>query len=291
MALIITGSCLSQPSLAQHSLKQIGQGQLSVNTHETPSGIASEDELIFPKAPDMASLMGPSQIVIRTVIDPLRYQLQNGDVIQLTGLELPDLNSADVGPHALAAHKFLSEKLVNQKVQLYVTKDPGKGRLNRMGHKLGHIITDPDDGYWLQGFLIANGFARVQSMLSHPEMQSEMIALEDMARDQKIGIWADPAFAVKNVDNAHEAFNSFGIVEGKIHSVAARNNVIYLNFGPDWKTDFTIALDTSLRREFTKKQQDPLQWSGKNVRVRGWIENYNGPHIKLDAVHNLEFIK
>lgn len=78
---------------------------------------------------------------------------------------------------------------------------------------------------------------------------------------------------------AENYLEHYAAVQGEVMSVTARRGGAYLNFGPDYKTDFTISV-------FGKayKGRTPQAWkalAGKKVIVRGWISRYNGPHIAL----------
>ncbi|MBU0858833.1 MAG: thermonuclease family protein [Alphaproteobacteria bacterium] len=243
------------------------------------------------EAVDFSALLPPEQVQIAQVIDPLRLRLQDGKIIQLTGIEIPDLDPYEPGERAVAALARLKPLLEGKQARLYLTKDSRKGRINRMGYTLGHVQTGGDNPEWLQGLLIAEGYARARPDIVNPEMAAAMTALENSARENNVGLWADPVYAVRNPDNAGELTGRFGVVEGTIHAVAMNNNTVFLNFGPDWKTDFTIGLDSEVRRAFVKQNIDPLQLGGKTIRVRGWVENYNGPFIRLDDLSKLEFIQ
>lgn len=240
--------------------------------------------------PDFSSLTQPTQIQGAQVIDPLRLRLVNGRIIQLTGIEIPDLDPLEPGERAVAARDALIPLLENKQLRFYQTKDKSRGRVNRMGYELGHLQTGGDDPVWIQGFLISEGYARARPDRSNPEMAAQMAALENAARAAGKGLWADPAYAVRTPDNAGELSGRFGVVEGRVHASAMNGNNTFLNFGPDWKTDFTIGLDSAARRALMKKEIDPLQLQGKLIRVRGWVEDYNGPFIRLDDISKLEFI-
>ena len=82
--------------------------------------------------------------------------------------------------------------------------------------------------------------------------------------------------------------DSVQIVEGIVTSTADVRGQIYLNFGADYKTDFTIAIARKYRRKF--EAIDPLSLEGARVRVRGWIELYNGPMIWIDHPERLEVL-
>lgn len=241
-------------------------------------------------APDYAELTAPEQIQVVCVIDPLRLQLANGKIIQLSGIEIPDLDPNEPGERAAAALTALKPMLENKLSRLYRTKDTKRGRVNRMGYELGHVETAYETPVWIQGWLITEGYARARPDAANPEMTEQMRALESAARVAKKGLWADPVYAVRTPDNAAELVGRYGIVEGTIHATAMNNNNVFLNFGPDWRTDFTIGLDSPLRRAYTKQNIDPLQFTGKKIRIRGWIENYNGAFIRPTDITQLEFI-
>jgi micrococcal nuclease len=45
-----------------------------------------------------------------------------------------------------------------------------------------------------------------------------------------------------------------------------------------------------LRKRFAGAGLDPGEYQGKMVRVRGWIESRNGPHITLAQPEQIEVI-
>ena len=113
---------------------------------------------------------------------------------------------------------------------------------------------------------------------------------DEEARQAKRGLWANPKYAVATPDTARNFENDWAIVEGTVYGTALNNNMLYLNFGPDWHTDFTIAINSAVRRDMEVAHIDPLSLSNKRVRVRGWLRDYNGPYMELDNVVWLETI-
>ncbi len=65
---------------------------------------------------------------------------------------------------------------------------------------------------------------------------------------------------------------------------------VYLNFGPDWRTDFTIAIAPRDRRRFTRAGLLPGDWDGRRLRVRGWLKRYNGPMIEATHPEQIELL-
>jgi len=82
--------------------------------------------------------------------------------------------------------------------------------------------------------------------------------------------------------------DSFQIVEGLVISTAQVRGQTYLNFGSDYRTDFTVSIARKYRKSFEQAGFDLLALEGARVRVRGWVELYNGPVMWLDHPEALE---
>ena len=91
-------------------------------------------------------------------------------------------------------------------------------------------------------------------------------------------------------EQSWSALESFRIVNGIVRATAKIRNRIYLNFGEDWRDDFTIRIDRRYWRAFHAQGLDPLELAGRRVRVRGWIHLENGPMIRLTHPEPLEVL-
>lgn len=249
---------------------------------------AEPNETPPPKA-DFTAMKESGLQTVRSIIDPLTVQLDDGRTVHLAGLDSPDLDPYTPGDISLKASEVLRTLLTDQKVRLYVTPDSRTGRMNRMGHTLAHLerVTD---GSWVQGALLEQGLARVRTSPSNPEMNESMLALERIARDAKIGLWSQNDFTVKSPETIDKQNNSFQIVEGVIEAVSTTRNRIYMNFGKNWKKDFTAGLEPEARQLFSKQGLKPLEWGGRRVRVRGWVRDWNGPYMDIDSPESIEFL-
>ena len=124
---------------------------------------------------------------------------------------------------------------------------------------------------------------------------TKLIAAENHAISQRSGIWSDRSpgrayFVAADQGNTglprvHDAIGRFVLVEGILRAVEHQEWRTYLNFGSDWRRDFTIALEDDVRRRLAK---DPSpddafsDWTGQKIRVRGIVENRGGPYIAVD---------
>ncbi len=221
------------------------------------------------------------------VINPLTIKLEDGRFIHLAGLDFPDLDFYEAGDLSITAQKILEDFLINKKVIIYQTKSKDKGRSNRMGHDIAHLVRV--NGYiWTQGLLLSLGVARVRTSKYNPEMAHQMLKLEKEARENKSGMWNMDEHQILTPDKAQEHIGSYQIIEGKVQNATLRKNKLYLNFGKNWRDDFTVAISAFDLKQFIKKKIDPKSWNGKLIRVRGWIRSYNGPYMEIDHAERFE---
>lgn len=251
-----------------------------------------EPEITYPTLKDSSAkpLVKIGTGRVTAVIDSLRIIIDGKTTYQLSSLDIPDLNQDDPGEFAFQARNLLEREFKNKDVYIYQTADPNLGRTNRMGHHLAHITRKSDD-VWAQGSLLKYGLARVRSTRANRDLVPLMLEMEQKARRAKRGLWASDQYQILTPQTATVAPSAYQIVEGKIRQIATVKNRIYLNFGDRWQTDFTVSLSPETRRLFSKEGHDVMQWSGKTIRVRGWLENYNGPYIELDHPERIEFIE
>lgn len=145
-------------------------------------------------------------------------------------------------------------------------------------------------GVWLQQSLLRQGLARVEIAPDRYECAEEMLAAEAEARRTRAGLWSLPVYAIRTPDNAAGGIGAFQIVEGVVRAAARKNGRVYLNFGADWRTDFTVTLAPEDAKVFRRRRFDPLRLLGSRIRARGIVQSYHGPEIELAAPENLEVL-
>jgi micrococcal nuclease len=227
-------------------------------------------------------------ITVQKVIDGLTFLGSDNQIYRLSGIEIPNPET-DLGQSAVASLRTLIE---GKPIKGFMTKAQDKGRTNRMGQILLHAVTK--DNVWVQGYLIENGLARVATSFSNPEQAAAMLAIESRARTTQKNIWARDESRVVTSDEVLSRLNSTQVVEGTVTAVASMRNQLYLNFGfkgqNDWRKDFTIGVSPTLRKALARKHIDPMQLQSARVRVRGWVQSYNGAYIELDHPEQLEVL-
>ena len=65
---------------------------------------------------------------------------------------------------------------------------------------------------------------------------------------------------------------------------------VYLNFGRFWKEDFTAVIAAPALRLFAEAGMDPLVLEGALVRIRGWVDDRDGPRIEVTHPEQIEVL-
>jgi endonuclease YncB( thermonuclease family) len=146
------------------------------------------------------------------------------------------------------------------------------------------------DGLALDEHLVGRGLVRVMPGIDDRPVAASLLAREEAARQAGLGIWADPAYGVRSADALAGAIGSVQLVEGEVERAARAGGRIYLNFGSDWRRDFTVVIPARRLRAFLAAGVDPLALAGRRVRVRGLIEDVNGPQIEVEAPEAIEIL-
>ncbi len=235
-----------------------------------------------------AALTDGGSAAVASVVDGDTIMLKDGSQVRLVGIQAPKLPlgrpNFPAWPLAEDAKAALERLVDGRSVDMRY----GGARRDRHGRHLAQLYTP--DGTWVQGALLADGFARVYSFPDNRAVVGEMLALEGQARAHRRGIWADPFYRVLSPDEAGRHLDTFQLVEGKVKNVAVVRGRAYLNFGADWRTDFTIAIEPGDMRAFRDAGLDPRALEGRRVRVRGWLKSMNGPMIQATHPEQIEIL-
>ncbi|GAB4229960.1 MAG: thermonuclease family protein [Kiloniellaceae bacterium] len=226
---------------------------------------------------------------VTTVIDGDTLILADGREIRLVGIQAPKLPLGRVGfetwPLAGEAKAFLERLTLGETLSLGF----GGRRGDRHGRVLAHLFDGR--GRWIQGEILKAGLARVYSFADNRALIGEMLALEREARAARRGIWADAYYAVRSAETAGRWLGGFELVEGRVLEVGRGGRNTYLNFGDDWRSDFTLVVDHRARRLFEEQGIDLNSYEGKSVRARGWMKSRNGPMIDVTHPEQIEVLE
>lgn len=189
-----------------------------------------------------------------------------------------------------AARKGLSALVLGKNVELRF----GGTRKDRRGKLLAHLfIADPPPVRWVQGEMLERGLGRAYSFRDNKACMPELLGLEEQARKARRGIWAAARTPIETADAVRRLgrlVNTFQLVEGRVNKVTALSRRTYLNFGADWRRDFTVSIVRKDRASFAARGIDLGALEGRRIRVRGWLRWINGPAIEASHAEQIELL-
>ena len=235
---------------------------------------------VVAKAEDRAACgsatMGTFEVA--AITDARAFRLRDGREVLLAGIEAPSGSAA--------GSALLEKLLAGGKVVLKQT-DPPSDRYGRLAVQ----AFVPRDGTerWIQEDLLAAGTAQVGSRPG--ACAKALLAAEASARRDKVGLWANSAYAVKASDDLAGLLarqGRFTVAEGKVLSVRESGGTIYINFGRVWSRNLTVTILRRNRPAFEAAGMEPKKLEGARVRVRGWVEERSGPRIDAARPEQIE---
>lgn len=240
---------------------------------------------VWAQSQEWSLTAGPPAVVVE-VVDGDTVRIDDGRQIRLTGIQAPKLPLGRAGfrawPLAEPARAAMEALSLGKKVRLGF----GGRREDRHGRILAHVFTA--DGAWLQGEMVSRGLARVYSFADNRACVAALLAREREARDADRGIWALDWYAIRPAGPDVGPYGSFQLVEGTVRKVAVVRGRLYLNFGEDWRTDFTVTAAPKVRARLDREGYDYAGLEGRRIRVRGWIDERNGPMLNLSHGEQIE---
>jgi len=224
---------------------------------------------------------GPAGQVVE-VVDGDTVILDNGLEVRLVGIQAPKLPlgrpNFEAWPLADKAKTGLEDLVLGRQVSLQF----GGRQTDRYERALAHLVRD--DGLWIQGQLLSDGLARVYPFADNRALIDDMLILERQARDANVGLWANDFYRILDHNDAAGGLDGYALVEGRVTNAAVVRGRGFLNFGEDYRTDFTISIDPEFFDDnFEAAGIDLDRYVGARVRVRGWLRKING--VSVDVTH------
>ena len=232
-----------------------------------------------------ASIEGGSGKVIK-ITGPTTFVLDDGATVVLSEIDVPTPNK--VQPSAALAMAALRRRALGKEVTLYFDG----AETDRHGRLLAQVVVEGAQEAWLQSALVEEGAAYVDTWPTNRTCARELLQSEAAARAAARGLWADPANRILSADEAGMGEGRFAIIEGVVVGVTRLQSPsrLYIDFGPDWHTDFTIRIEPAAARLFDNAGVDAEDWKGRSVRVRGYVGWRFGPEIEVKNPEQIELI-
>jgi endonuclease YncB( thermonuclease family) len=205
--------------------------------------------------------------------------LEGGKALRLAGIDAPGPGR----PYADEARHVLEGLAARQRVSLAFDG----ARTDAEGRQLAQARLS-DSGRWLEGELLRAGAARVRTTPDNRALAKRMLDAEALARRDRLGLWALPAYQVRLPEEVASAARGFEIVEGRVLRAGRMGGVAYMDFSRDWRTGLSVHMPIAALGDFQLAGRHPFDLAGKLVRVRGVVE---GRVLWIDHPEALEVLK
>lgn len=244
--------------------------------------------------------------VVASVIDGDTLVLEDGREVRLTGIQAPKLPlgrpNFDAWPLADEARDAVADLALGKRAMLRF----GGARTDRHKRVLAQVFIARENGGfdWLQKEILGQGLARVYTFSDNRACGEELLEAERAARGKALGIWANDFYDIRDAADVPvllERIGRFELVEGRVTSAALVRGRLYLNFGDDYREDFTVTVQERDVKLFGTEEPwasflagvepaDVRGLAGRRVRVRGWLDRYNGPEMEATHPEQIEFV-
>jgi endonuclease YncB( thermonuclease family) len=229
------------------------------------------------------------QAQVIEVIDGDTVKLADNKIVRYIGLDTPELHKR-VGedwvdnpePFGEEAKQF-NESLVKGKSVSLVLDVEQKDKYGRL---LAYCFVD---NIFVNERILEEGLGMLYTRPPNVRYTEILVAAQKKARENQKGLWQGENFIYAK--DAYKYINQMATVEGRVIKVAESSNVVYLNFGKNYKDDFTVVIFRSDLPSFIAAGISPARFKDKVVQVTGKIKEYNGPEIIVRHPSQIEIVK
>lgn len=248
-----------------------------------------------PQTPSRCQFEPVGHGLVRTVADGRTIVLEDGREVRLDAIEtplMPPAGKESPADAAEAARTALAKLLVDRKIELRQRQPELHDRYGRL--LAFAYVTGAPTGRSAGHEMLAAGFARVAARVGDRACATELLAHERTARDAKLGLWGDPYYSIVPADSTRALLDGrglFTLAEGKVLSVRESGGTIYMNFGRRGAQALTVTILKRHERIFAAAGVAPNRLENRHVRVRGWVEERNGPRIEASGPEQIEILE
>jgi endonuclease YncB( thermonuclease family) len=216
---------------------------------------------------------------VEKVIDGDTLVLQGGERVRFVGVDAPEAGE----PLYEEAREFQEKVLLGRRARVEPCKEEPR---DDYGRTLAFVHKDDLD---VGAQLLRYGLARTLFVgpCGRAVARDYRKAEREAFRGGR-GIWSLQEPRRVPHDGAGRYVGCLMSVTGKVANVHAGAKAFHLNFGKDYRTDFTVVL---FRKDLARLLGEGLQpvtaYKGRDVEVTGMLREYNGPEIIVEAADQI----
>jgi endonuclease YncB( thermonuclease family) len=227
--------------------------------------------------------------VVSFVIDGDTFITESGVKVRLLGINAPEkaTDTYLAEPFSEEATELLKKLVLNKDVKLITHP---QNTHDKYGRLLAYVYLQ--DGTWVNEALLKQGVVHIYTFPDTAHKTQRLFQAEHFARQSKLGIWQlerwQTHLASKPI--ADKYIGGFALVEGRVLHTAQVNDIVYLNFGTDWRNDFTVSIPKKYWKHFKRKGIDDIEqgYRSKHMIIRGFLKPVNGPMITASHPEQLQ---
>ena len=210
------------------------------------------------------------------MVDGDTLHLENGDKVRLVGINTPEIGRGGEASEPLAEQaRAALGQLVDSARAVGVVD--GKMARDRHGRRLGHIYDQ--DGASLVAQLLADGWGFHVAVAPNFTHLDCFQAAEQRARTAGLGVWSEPALAVRRVQQLTPGEGGFERVAGTVTRVSFKENGWWIQL--DGKVGLQIKHADQAR--FDRSQLRVSE--GEFLEARGWLVPMRGDWWLMNVSH------
>ena len=232
---------------------------------------------------------GDVSATVASVHDGATFALADGTVVALAGIDPPrrPLGLAADAPWPIGdvARQGLATALAKGAVTLAWSG----AAMDRYGRRRAYVFAG---GESVAMALLRQGLAQVRWREGEADCFGAFVAVEDPAIEAGLGLWSLPEFRPMAANDPSLAAENglYRLVEGRVESIGDGSRMTFLDFGRNFRRDFTVMVPQAVAAEMAGAGQPADTLAGRFVRVRGVIEENGGPAVRLNDAAELEVI-
>lgn len=239
--------------------------------------------ILFAAAALLAFFLRPPavdyrSVKVKAVIDGDTIILSNNQKVRYIGLDTPEVflktgAGFEYAPKSFAEEaKEFNRQMVEGKVVRLEFDVEKKDKYHRL---LAYCFAD---GEMVNAKLLRNGLAMLYTSVPNIKYVDLLVKSQQQAREDGINLWL-PGRIIPQ-EKAAQYIGELASVEGRVLKVKMTNSAVHLNFGRDFRQDFSIVIFKDDLRLFNERKIDlEKDYQGRLVRVSGLVKEYNGPEI------------
>ncbi len=210
--------------------------------------------------------------------------------IRFTGINTPEIDHPKYhkkgeffGPEAKRHLNKILRKHKISRLEFDVNK---RDKYHRM---LAYIFLD--NGKMLNELMVEDGFAYVYNFPPNVKYTAVFNSAEAYAKRKHLGIWKNKikTISANNLKKLYKNIGKYVEVKGYVTSTYKSKKAIYLNFGKNYKKDFTAVIFKNCWNLFKENPDSFFKY--KKLKITGKLSNYNGPEIIVSNLNQIKLIK